>query len=241
MNKNQKERYGRNIVLEEIGIGGQEKLLASKVLICGAGGLGSSVILNLAALGVGNIGIVDNDIVELSNLNRQYIHKTLNLGEDKVKSARDWVFNYNKDINVEIFKTRLDDKNYNDIIKGYDFIIDCFDSFVSKFLLNDIALETGKALIHGGVSEFRGQVMTILPKKSACLRCVFPQDEAEYPLKGVVSPTVSTIGSIQAMEALKIILNIRNPLTNRMLVYDGLKMSFKTLSIERAKYCKCTA
>ncbi len=234
------ERYDRNILVPEVGIEGQKKLLDAKVLVCGAGGLGSSVILNLAALGIGHIGIVDNDIVELSNLNRQYIHKLSSLGQDKVNSAKNWIEEFNKDIKIQTFNVCLDEANYKDIVKEYDIIVDCFDSFNSKFLLNDIALNTGKTLVHGGVSEFRGQVMTVIPKKSTCLECIFPKDETEYAVKGVVSPAVSIIGSIQAMEILKLALNLGEPLINKMLVYDGLKMSFKTLDIKRGKNCKCS-
>ncbi len=233
------ERYNRNILVPEIGIEGQKKLLNSRVLVCGAGGLGSTVILNLAALGVGNIGIIDNDVVELSNLNRQYIHGLSYLGQEKVESAKERIKEFNKDIKIDTYKVRLNSENYKDIVKNYDIIADCFDSFESKFLLNDISYATGKHFVHAGVTEFRGQVMTVIPKKSACLRCVFPQDENEYIVKGVVSPAVTTIASIESMEILKLILNIGNPLINRMLVFDGLKMNFKMLNIERSKNCKC--
>jgi len=239
LNGSQKLRYDRNIICREIGIEGQKKLLNSRVLVCGAGGLGSGVLLNLAALGVGHIGIVDDDVVELSNLNRQYIHGALNLGQKKADSAKARIKEFDSGIEVNAFKTHLNSENYKDIVKDYDIIADCFDSFESKFLLNDIALGTGKPLVHGGVTEFFGQVMTVIPKKTACLRCIFPQNEAEYVIKGVVSPSVSTIASIEAMEVLKLILNIGSPLINRMLVFDGLKMSFKILNIERNKNCKC--
>lgn len=237
--QNKFERYNRNIIIPEIGIEGQKKLLNSKVLVCGAGGLGSTVILNLAALGISHIGIVDNDILELSNLNRQYIHGLSNLGQDKVKSAKDRIEGFNKDIKIKTFKTRLNSENYKDVVKGYDIIVDCFDSFESKILLNDIALDTEKPLVHGGVTEFRGQVMTVIPRKTACLRCVFPQDEQEYAVKGVVSPAVAAIASIESMEVLKLILNIGMLLTDKMLVFDGLRMNFKTINVERAKNCRC--
>ena len=224
MNYSQSERYDRNILMPEIGFEGQKKLANSKVLVCGAGGLGSTVLLNLASLGIGHIGIIDNDIVELSNLNRQYIHSPLYLGKDKVESAK---------------CTRLNAENYKNIVDGYNFIVDCFDSFESKFLLNDIALDMKIPLVHGGVTGFCGQVMTIIPKESACLRCILPQDEQEYMVKGIVSPTVSTIASIESMEVLKLILNIGEPLINKILVFDGLQMKFKTLNIEHAKSCKC--
>lgn len=239
LNNNQKERYKRNTILDKIGFSGQEKLLKSKVLVCGAGGLGSAVIVNLASSGIGNIGIVDNDIVELSNLNRQYIHNISSLGEDKIKSAKEWVKNFNPDIKTEIFKIHLNDKNYKDVVVGYDIIVDCFDSFNSKFLLNTIALDIGKPLVHGGVSEFQGQVMTILPKKSACLECIFPQGKEEFETRGVVSPAVSIIGSIQAFEVLKLVLNQDDLLINKVLFFDGLKMRFKIINIGQNKTCRC--
>ena len=170
MNYSQSERYDRNILMPEIGFEGQKKLANSKVLVCGAGGLGSTVLLNLASLGIGHIGIIDNDIVELSNLNRQYIHSPLYLGKDKVESAKCRIEEFNKDIQIKTFKTRLNAENYKNIVDGYNFIVDCFDSFESKFLLNDIALDMKIPLVHGGVTGFCGQVMTIIPKESACLR-----------------------------------------------------------------------
>ena len=239
MEQDKFERYNRNIIVPEIGVEGQNKLLNSKVLVCGAGGLGSTVILNLAALGVGNIGIVDNDVLELSNLNRQYIHGLSNLGHDKVKSAKDRIEGFNRDIKIETYKTRLNFENYRDIVNGYDIIVDCFDSFESKFLLNDIALDMEKPLVHGGVTEFRGQVMTVIPKKTACLRCVFPQDEQEYIVKGVVSPAVATIASIESMEILKLILSIGKLLMDNRLVYEGVRMNFKVINVERDKNCRC--
>ncbi|MDD3593197.1 MAG: HesA/MoeB/ThiF family protein [Candidatus Gastranaerophilales bacterium] len=232
-------RYDRNILINEIGAEGQTKLLSAKVLICGAGGLGSTVIANLAAAGVGTIGIVDNDILELSNLNRQYIHKFANIGQAKINSAKNWIQEFNPDINIKTYNVRLDENNYQSIAGEYDLIIDCFDSFESKFLLNNIALKMNKSLIAGGVTEFRGQVTTVLPHKSACLRCLLPDADPEaYVVKGVISPTVSMIASVESMEAVKLILGTGELLTNQLLVFDGLQMNFKKLKFERNKNCK---
>lgn len=231
------ERYSRNILIDKIGPKGQKKLLNSRVLICGAGGLGSAVITGLSSLGIGHLGIVDNDNVELSNLNRQYIHSLASLGVKKVDSARLWIENYNKDIEVKTFKTRLTAENYADIIKGYKIIVDCFDTCESKFLLNDISIKEGVSLVHGGVSGFDGQVTTIIPKVSPCLRCLFPVPEENAPIKGVVSPAVSIIGSIQAMEVLKLILKTGEPLSGRMLVYKGLEGIFKTINFKKSPAC----
>lgn len=230
------ERYNRNILIDQVGEEGQRKLSQAKILVCGAGGLGSTVLANLASIGIGTIGIIDNDILELSNLNRQYIHKFENLGKIKTESAKQWINEFNPEINVKTYQVRLDETNYQDIVNNYDFIIDCFDSFESKFLLNKIALKTDKTLIHGGVTEFFGQVSVIVPGKTACLNCILPEDGG-YLIKGVLSPAVTTIASIESMEAVKLILNIGERLENKILSYDGFKMQFKTINI--AKNTKC--
>lgn len=231
------QRYNRNILVEQIGEEGQKKLKQAKVLVCGAGGLGSTVLANLASLGIGTIGIVDNDVLELSNLNRQYIHKFTNIGKVKVESAKKWIAEFNPEITVNTYEIRLSEENYRDIIKDYDLIMDCFDSFKSKFLLNKIAVETGKTLIHGGVTEFFGQVTTIVPHKTACLNCILA-DDSSYMVKGVLSPAVTTIASIEAMEAVKVILNIGERLEDRLLSYNGLTMQFKTIKLSRNLHCK---
>lgn len=229
------QRYSRNILL--IKDAGQTKLLKSKVLICGCGGLGSTVIMNLAGSGVGTIGLIDDDVVEVSNLNRQFIHK--NIGEDKVTSAKKRILEYNPEITVNTYKIRLDQNNYQSIAKDYDVIIDCFDSYKSKFLLNDIAVETGKTLIHGGVTEYFGQVTVIKPS-TPCLRCIFPDiDLGKEVPKGILSPVVSTVASIQSMEAVKQILNTGEPLEGLLLTYNALTNDFKKLKITKNTACKC--
>ena len=229
------QRYSRNILL--IKDAGQTKLLKSKVLICGCGGLGSTVIMNLAGSGVGTIGLIDDDVVEVSNLNRQFIHK--NIGEDKVTSAKKRILEYNPEITVNTYKIRLDQNNYQSIVKDYDIIIDCFDSYKSKILLNDIAVETGKTLIHGGVTEYFGQVTVIKPS-TPCLRCIFPDiDLGKEVPKGILSPVVSTVASIQSMEAVKQILNTGEPLEGLLLTYNALTNDFKKLKITKNTSCKC--
>ena len=229
------QRYSRNILL--IGNQGQTKLLNSKVLVCGCGGLGSTVIMNLAGSGIGTIGLIDDDVVEVSNLNRQFIHK--NIGEDKVTSAKKRILEYNPEITVNTYKIRLDENNYQSIVKDYDVIIDCFDSYKSKILLNDIAVETGKTLIHGGVTEYFGQVTVIKPS-TPCLRCIFPDiDLGKEVPKGILSPVVSTVASIQSMEAVKQILNTGEPLEGLLLTYNALTNDFKKLKITKNTSCKC--
>lgn len=231
------ERYNRNMLVPQVGEDGQKRLLNSKILVCGAGGLGSTVLTSLSSIGIGTIGIVDNDVLELSNLNRQYIHKFDSLGRVKVESAKKWINEFNPEIEVITYHTRLDENNYQNIVKDYDLIIDCFDSFKSKFLLNKIAVETGKTLVHGGVTEFFGQVTTIIPGKTACLSCILPEEDA-YIVKGVLSPAVSTIASIEALEAVKIILDIGERLENRLLTYDGLNASVKIINLAKNSNCK---
>lgn len=231
------ERYNRNILVPQIGEEGQKKLNQARILVCGAGGLGSTVLTNLASVGIGTIGIVDNDVLELSNLNRQYIHKFDALGKSKVESAKKWINEFNPGVNVATYSVRLDETNYQDIVKDYDFIMDCFDSFKSKFLLNKIAVQTGKTLIHGGVTEFFGQVSVIVPGKTACLNCILPEEDT-YIVKGVISPAVSTIASIEAMEAVKYILGIGENLQNKLLSYNGLTMQFKTINLAKNPDCK---
>lgn len=233
------ERYNRNMLVPQIGEFGQKQLNQARILVCGAGGLGSTVLTSLASLGIGTIGqigIIDNDVLELSNLNRQYIHKFDALGKSKVESAKKWINEFNPEVNVKTYQIRLDENNYQDIVKDYDFIMDCFDSFKSKFLLNKIAVQTGKTLIHGGVTEFFGQVSVIVPGKTACLNCILPEEDS-YIVKGVISPAVSTIASIQAMEAVKYILEIGDNLQNKLLSYNGLTMEFKTINLAKNHNC----
>lgn len=233
------KRYNRNILIKEIGKEGQKNLLSSKVLIAGAGGLGSTVIANLAAVGIGNIGIVDNDILELSNLNRQYIHKFESIGKIKVDSAKNWIQGFNPDINVQTYQIRLDENNYKQIVQDYDLIIDCFDSYKSKFLLNKIAVTTSKTLIHGGVTEFYGQTTTIIPGKTACLECIIPDfDESAYSIKGVISPAVATIASVESLEAVKILLGLGKTLENKLLTFNGLTMDFKKINLSKNSNCQ---
>ena len=236
-------RYEKNFEKEGITKEAQERLLASKVLVMGAGGLGSGVIMNLAAMGVGQIKIIDDDIVEESNLNRQIIHKYKNIGRAKVISAKDWVQEFNSDIKVELDKINLNELNYFNVIQGYDIIVDCFDSYESKYMLNEIALRHNKILIHGGTQGFRGQITTIVPSKTGCLACVMqkPKIFKEEHLASL-SPVVNVISSLQALEVLKIITGTGEPLMNKIMIFDGLKSEFKILNYAKNIACEvCSA
>lgn len=237
-------RYERNILIDKLGALGQQKLKSARVLVCGAGGLGSSVIMNLAALGVGHIGIIDNDRVELSNLNRQFVHKISTLGANKTDSALQWVKDFNPEVEVMPYNLHLDENNACALFTNYDVIADCFDNFSSKFALCKAASNSSKLLVHAGVEEFFGQVSVIAPN-SACLACFMPElysirDDAK-PKKGIVSPVVSIIGSIQAMEILKILTNIAPSLKNELLTYSALDETFRKIHLSKNPLCPLCA
>lgn len=231
-------RYKKNFEQNGITQADQEKLLNSRVIVMGAGGLGSGVIMNLAALGVGQIKIIDGDIVEESNLNRQIIHKYKNIGRAKVISAKDWVQEFNPDIRVELDKIKINELNYFNIIQGYDIIIDCFDSYESKYMLNEIIIRHKKILIHGAAQGFYGQVTTIIPDKTGCLECVMQKPkQIKETMYASLSPVVNTIAALQAQEALKIITGAGTPLLNKLLVFDGTTSEFKMLNYAKNPAC----
>lgn len=234
-------RYSRNIILKEVGGTGQQKLLESKVLVIGAGGLGSPALLYLAAAGVGTLGIIDSDVVDLSNLQRQIIHFTEDINTPKVESAKTKIEKLNPDVKVTTYNTRLNSKNIVDIIKDYDFIIDGTDNFPTKFLVNDACVIHNKPFSHAGILRFDGQIFTYTPG-NMCYRCIFK----EPPPKGVV-PTCSeagilgavagVIGTIQANEALKFILNTGELLTNRLLTFNALTGRFREIKLKKNENC----
>ncbi len=224
-------RYKQNMEKGGITPEVQEKLNKTGVIVMGAGGLGSGVIMNLAALGIGHIKIVDDGIVEESDLNRQLIHKYNNIGRARVISAKDWVQEFNPDIKVEIEKTRIYELNYLNVIKGYDIIVDCFSSLESKYLLNEIAFRHKKTLIHGNVQAFGGQVTTIMPPHSGCLACVMQKPKIFKEEKtATISPVVNFVSSVMAQEVLKVVGDIGEPLINKILVFDALQSEFMVYS-----------
>lgn len=238
----QLERYSRHIILSEVGVKGQKKLLNAKVLIIGAGGLGAPAALYLAAAGVGTIGIADADEVDLSNLQRQVIHTTPDLGKAKVQSARETMEAINPDITVNTYRTFVSADNIMKLIADYDFIIDGTDNFPAKFLINDACVLAKKPFSHAGIIRFRGQLMTYVPGQGPCYRCVFkepPPPDAVPTCRqaGVIGAMGGVIGSLQAMEAVKYIIGRGELLTGYLLTYDALKMEFRKIKLPPAKDC----
>ena len=242
LSKEQIERYSRQIAIKGIGKVGQKKLLGGRVLIIGAGGLGSSAGLYLAAAGVGTIGIVDSDRVELSNLNRQVLHGSSDLGKQKVLSAAVTLRNINPDVNVHTYNTRARAENIAEMIGEYDFVIDATDNFAGKFLINDACYFEKVPLVHASVLGLDGQIMTVLPGQSACYRCVLaaPPAAGTVPSSveaGILGAVPGVMGILQASEAIKFILGAGELLVNRMLIYEGLTGRFSEVAVARNEQC----
>jgi molybdopterin/thiamine biosynthesis adenylyltransferase len=242
LTKTQWELYSRNISIPEIGEAGQEKLLDSRVLVVGAGGLGSPAIMYLAANGVGEIGIADYDRVELSNLQRQIIHGVKDIGRTKVESATEMLRRQWPDTLVTIHPERLGEENGRLIVSGYDFIIEATDSFRSKYAVNDACLKAGKPFTTAGILSMYGQVMTVLPGKSPCYRCVFKEEPAEGQVattsdEGVLGSVPGVVGAIQATEAIKYITRAGTLLTGRLLTFDALDMVFREVPLPEESRC----
>lgn len=242
-----KERYSRHLLLPEVGEAGQLKLLGSKVLLIGAGGLGSPVAYYLAAAGVGTIGLVDHDVVDRSNLQRQIIHTEARVGMPKVASASESIEALNPDIKVNTYPTRLDASNVEDIFADYDVIVDGTDNLPTRYLVNDASVKLNKPLVHAAVYRFEGQVTVFWPghpeNPSGCYRCMFPKrpDASDAPSCseiGVMGAVVGVVGLLQAVEVLKVLLDIGQPLVGRMLYYDALRSTFNEFKVNRRKDCR---
>jgi molybdopterin-synthase adenylyltransferase len=228
------ERYRRQMML--FGEEGQEQLKKSTIVIAGAGGLGSPVALYLAVAGVGTIKIVDNDTVEQSNLNRQILHNDGDIGKKKVDSAAETLQAINPDITVWAIHTTIDKKNVKSLVGNAHGIVDAMDNFPTRYLLNDIAITKKIPLFHGAVRGFYGQAITVLPKRSACLRCIFPKAPPKevFPVVGV---TPGVIGAVQATEVIKYLLNKGNLLTNRLFIWDGMQAHADEITVVRNHLC----
>ena len=244
--KKQIDRYSRQVILKKIGTIGQKKLLKSRVLIVGAGGLGSPVAIYLTALGIGKIGIIDYDKVEISNLARQIIFTNNDINKTKSSVAVNKLKKINSDIKFQSFNKKLTSKNINHIAKNFDLVIDGSDNFRTRFLINDYCLKEKKILISGAISKFEGQVYTFnfSKKKSPCLRCFIPEmpdnpdiDNCEY--EGIIGTLGGIVGSIQANEVVKEILRIGESLCGYILIVDGLKLTFRKVKLNKRSNCYC--
>lgn len=239
----QLRRYARHFRLKECGFKGQGKILESSVLIIGAGGLGSPVALYLAAAGVGHIGIIDEDNVDLSNLQRQILHTTAEIGTPKIESAKSKLLALNPHIDVTTYPFMLNTQNALEVFAPYDVIVDGSDNFATKFLINDACVLLDKPYSYGGILRFSGQSMSIKPKQSACYACIFdsPPSEGSVPncaSAGVFGSIAGILGSIQATEVLKIITHIGEPLYNQLLSLDALTMNFRKIKLKRNPQCR---
>ncbi len=238
----QRGRYSRHILLPEVGEEGQIRLLQSKALIVGAGGLGSPAALYLAAAGVGTIGIVDFDVVDTTNLQRQILHNIDRVGQSKVESARETLASLNPDVKIITYNERLTADNVLQILSGYDVVVDGGDNFPTRYLVNDAALHLRIPVVHGSIFRFEGQVTVFEPYKGPCYRCQYaepppPELAPSCAEAGVLGVLPGIIGSLQAMETLKILLGIGDNLRGRLLTYDGLSQEFTTLNIRRDPSC----
>jgi molybdopterin/thiamine biosynthesis adenylyltransferase len=239
--EDQIHRYSRHILLQDVGVEGQEKISNGKVLIVGAGGLGAPVALYLAAAGVGTIGIIDGDVVDLSNLQRQIIHFTPDVNRAKVLSAKEKINQLNPDVKVIAYQELLTAANALEIIKDYDFIVDGTDNFPVKFLINDACVMAGKPFSHGGILRFDGQTITVLPG-TACYRCIFhspppPETVPTCSEAGVLGAIAGMLGTIQATEVLKYLTGVGDLLTNRLLTFNAKRMEFRTINVKHNHRC----
>ena len=236
------ERYSRHIILPEVGGSGQQKMLDARVLLLGAGGLGSPAAYYLAAAGIGNLGIVDFDKVDLSNLQRQIIHSTERIGMLKTESAKKTIQALNPDVNVTLYNEKMDSNNIMSLIKDYDYVVDGSDNFPTRYLVNDACVMKNKTLIHGSIYRFEGQVTVFKPGDGPCYRCLYPEPPPPGMVPncqegGVLGVLAGVIGNLQVVEVLKLILGIGKPLVGKLLIYDALNTEFRSLRLRRDANC----
>ena len=236
------ERYSRHIILPEVGGSGQQKMLEARVLLLGAGGLGSPAAYYLAAAGIGNLGIVDFDQVDLSNLQRQIIHSTERIGMLKTESAKKTIQALNPDVNVTLYYDKMDSSNILSLIKDYDYVVDGSDNFPTRYLVNDACVMKNKTLIHGSIYRFEGQVTVFKPGDGPCYRCLYPEPPPPGMVPncqegGVLGVLAGVIGNLQVVEVLKLILGIGKPLVGKLLIYDALNTEFRNLRLRRDANC----
>ena len=243
LDTDKRQRYSRHLLIPEVGEEGQIKLLDARMLLIGAGGLGSPASLYLAAAGVGTLGIVDDDVVDATNLQRQIVHSTERLGESKAESAKQTIEALNPDVQVRLFKERLTSENVDRILaEGWDVIVDGADNFPTRYLLNDASVWHRIPIVHGSIFRFEGQVTVFKPFEGPCYRCLFPQPPPpelapSCAEAGVLGVLPGIVGSIQALETIKVILDLGDPLIGRLLAYDALEESFRTFKVPRDPEC----
>ena len=243
LSTDQIERYSRQIMVPDLGGKTQIRLRQARALVIGAGGLGSPAAFYLAAAGIGTLGIIDPDKVELSNLQRQILHATEDIGRHKVESAQEKLNHLNPDVEIKTYQTRFDEENAAEIANGYHFIVDGSDNFATKFLVNDIAIKLNIAFSHAGIVRLQGQTMTVIPGKSACYRCLFhapppPEEILNCQQSGILGAVAGTLGTIQATEAIKYLAGMEEGLiTDRLLVYDARAMKFHDVEVARDPKC----
>ncbi len=238
----QAQRYSRHLLIPEVGESGQHRLLKSKVLLIGAGGLGSPAAYYLAAAGVGTLGIVDSDVVDLTNLQRQILHTTASIGEPKVESAKRTIEALNPDVTVVGYRERLTAENIDRIIADYDVVIDGADNFPTRYLLNDAAIKWNKPVVHGSIYRFEGQLTVFKPNDGPCYRCLFPTPPPpelapSCAEAGVLGVLPGVVGTLQANEAIKLLLGIGDPLVGRYLLFDALEASFREVRLRKDPDC----
>lgn len=233
----ERERYTRQLVIKNWGEAAQLKLKKSTIVIVGMGGLGSINSIYAAAVGFGKIKIVDHDIVDLSNLNRQVVHSTPDVSKKKVDSAKVKLSALNPEIEIEPYAVKLSEDNIKDILKDCDVVLDCLDNFQSRFLLNRTCIELGKPYVHAACYAFEGRVLTIMPKKGPCLQCFYPKIPEEVKIIPIVGAAVGIMASIEITEAIKLITGIGKPLIGRLLIIDGENMNFDIIEVKRNPKC----
>ena len=235
-------RYSRHLILPDVGMEGQEKLKASKVLIIGAGGLGSPLAMYLAAAGVGTIGLVDFDVVDLTNLQRQILHSTADVGKSKLESARETINGINPHVKVEMYETHLTSENAFEILKPYDIVVDGTDNFPTRYLTNDACVILGKPNVYGSIFRFDGQVTVFDAKRGPCYRCLYPAPPPPGMVPscaegGVLGVLPGIVGSFQALETIKLITGAGEPLIGRLIVYDALRFIVRELKLKKNPEC----
>jgi adenylyltransferase/sulfurtransferase len=233
----ERDRYDRQLQIPQIGLEGQQRLKAAKVLICGAGGLGSPAAIYLAAAGVGGITIVDHDHVALSNLNRQILHGQADIGRPKVVSAKETLEKINPNLVVNALPAALNAVNAAHVIAGHDVVIDALDNMAARYILNKTAVNLGITLVHGAVNGFEGRVLTVIPGQGACLRCLHRGPVPEAGQAPVIGVTPGVVGAVQAAEAIKYLLGIGQLLVDRLIIYDGLKAKWEEFRVKKNPSC----